>query len=435
MANNDSHGQTGNILPLSDRHPQRRPLWNLPRDMNALSGRLARNQRVQRHLGQVVRGVIPGVNPQPEYHPNPYLEHLYNQNRSEGHDEGHVSSDDLDIADIEAQLQEVIAQNDALDADGEHNTNDNAHGHTHGNPLQRRPLQLDWKLLLSSVSFAIILALRLMIDHILGILVFIGLSTVFYYANNNMIEIVHITSLRESQSKRSVKLSCIWLILFLAAQICGIYWFFSDQDLWKVYTYHLPAIWTGDIFDLFWITTITDYVVRFGTIVIKSVIAVCPLICLPQKRKGKCYMFIEMVSQTYRLTLPILPWVHYLYDHPKSARLIVAAILSVIYICLKAWSLLLGYFNITKAFKTLLNDTKFGTQPTAEDIKSRGENCPICQDDYQDPIMLSCKHIFCENCVSIWFDREKTCPMCRAEIQADSPVWQDGSTSPHYQWY
>jgi hypothetical protein len=46
--------------------------------------------------------------------------------------------------------------------------------------------------------------------------------------------------------------------------------------------------------------------------------------------------------------------------------------------------------NKTNSIYSLLFQ-KFGVQPSAEEIKSRGENCPICQDDYQDPVMLSCK--------------------------------------------
>ena len=40
----------------------------------------------------------------------------------------------------------------------------------------------------------------------------------------------------------------------------------------------------------------------------------------------------------------------------------------------------------------------------------------IFQDNYQEPTMLQCKHIFCEECVSTWFDRDTTCPMCRAKV-------------------
>lgn len=38
------------------------------------------------------------------------------------------------------------------------------------------------------------------------------------------------------------------------------------------------------------------------------------------------------------------------------------------------------------------------------------------------------QHLFCEECVAAWFDRERTCPMCRAKV-ADDPAWRDGTTS------
>ena len=56
------------------------------------------------------------------------------------------------------------------------------------------------------------------------------------------------------------------------------------------------------------------------------------LICLFQ---GKYFMFIEVVSQIYRMLVPIIPWLHFLYDQPKSGRLIFAAILVIIYLLLK----------------------------------------------------------------------------------------------------
>lgn len=416
---------------------------HLPTNMNSLPSRL-RDQRVQQQLGQVVRGVIPGAGPQPQYHPNPYLQHLYNRQAGpsdENQARGGHSGEDFDLHAL-AQLQEVISHRaGAIDVPADmtfrQNNNNtesgNAHGHTHQQDARRE--QLGWKVILGSASFGIILLLRLIADHLLGILVFIGLSLVFYYANTRMIEIVHVTSLREGHNKGKVQLSGLWLILFLVAQIIGIYWFLEDQQLWKVYILQLPVGWQGSLFDLFWVTMLTDHVVRFATVVCKCLVAISPSFCLPQKKKGRCYMFIEIVTQTYRMILPIMPWIHFLYDQPSSGKLIFSAILSVIYLILKGWSLFLEVPKVLKAFKLLFKDTKFGVQPTAEEINSRGENCPICQDDYQDPVMLSCKHIFCENCVSIWFDREKTCPMCRAEIQSDNPVWQDGSTSAHLQWY
>lgn len=48
--------------------------------------------------------------------------------------------------------------------------------------------------------------------------------------------------------------------------------------------------------------------------------------------------------------------------------------------------------------------------------------------------MLECHHIFCELCVGTWFDREQTCPLCRAKV-VDDPSWRDGSTTFFVQLY
>ena len=76
----------------------------------------------------------------------------------------------------------------------------------------------------------------------------------------------------------------------------------------------------------------------------------------------------------------------------------------------------------------------YGKTPTEEEMKASGGFCPICQDEFQEPTMLHCKHIFCENCVATWFDRDTTCPMCRAIVSED-PSWRDGATSQFIQLF
>lgn len=48
-----------------------------------------------------------------------------------------------------------------------------------------------------------------------------------------------------------------------------------------------------------------------------------------------------------------------------------------------------------------------------EDIESEG--CPICTEEFSDPVELCPKHVFCQGCVIKWLTRRKrnTCPICR----------------------
>jgi hypothetical protein len=48
----------------------------------------------------------------------------------------------------------------------------------------------------------------------------------------------------------------------------------------------------------------------------------------------------------------------------------------------------------------------FGSKPGAEDLKSRGTTCPICQDEFKEPILLSCK-VGSQNVLGVQLSREQ----------------------------
>ncbi|XP_062043230.1 ret finger protein-like 4B [Lepus europaeus] len=41
--------------------------------------------------------------------------------------------------------------------------------------------------------------------------------------------------------------------------------------------------------------------------------------------------------------------------------------------------------------------------------------CPICLEDFLNPVSLSCGHVFCFDCIQSWTsEREEVCPICRS---------------------
>ncbi|XP_065327019.1 nuclear factor 7, brain-like [Pelmatolapia mariae] len=61
-------------------------------------------------------------------------------------------------------------------------------------------------------------------------------------------------------------------------------------------------------------------------------------------------------------------------------------------------------------------------------MASRSEEdlcCPICHDIFRDPVLLSCSHSFCKDCLRRWWREKPTheCPMCqKRSSRVDPPV-------------
>ncbi|XP_059186144.1 zinc-binding protein A33-like [Centropristis striata] len=59
-------------------------------------------------------------------------------------------------------------------------------------------------------------------------------------------------------------------------------------------------------------------------------------------------------------------------------------------------------------------------------MASRSEEdlcCPICDEIYRDPVVLSCSHSFCKVCLKSWWREKQTrdCPVCRRRSSRDEP--------------
>uniref|UniRef100_A0A667WKI1 RING-type domain-containing protein n=1 Tax=Myripristis murdjan TaxID=586833 RepID=A0A667WKI1_9TELE len=58
------------------------------------------------------------------------------------------------------------------------------------------------------------------------------------------------------------------------------------------------------------------------------------------------------------------------------------------------------------------------TFPLVDQMASSSEEdlcCPVCQDVFKDPVLLSCSHSFCRACLQSWWTEKpiKDCPVCK----------------------
>ncbi|XP_042260760.1 nuclear factor 7, ovary-like [Thunnus maccoyii] len=50
-------------------------------------------------------------------------------------------------------------------------------------------------------------------------------------------------------------------------------------------------------------------------------------------------------------------------------------------------------------------------------------SCPICQDIFKDPVVVSCSHSFCKDCLKTWWRDKQTleCPICKRRSSRSDP--------------
>ncbi|XP_029348042.1 RING finger and transmembrane domain-containing protein 2-like [Acyrthosiphon pisum] len=280
---------------------------------------------------------------------------------------------------------------------------------------------------LKYLPFLLILLSKVVFDHIPDILLFSVLFISFCYFNQMVkLEVA-------KKSLRSIGF-LLFAICHVAMSVFLFYFFYTEIILHFGLIFIPPSTQSLTVINLLWSIAADDYILKLTTIVFKIIVIMMPIKVLPIVKRGKVYLFIEVTSQLYRCCAPIRPWLYYMLESYQGPKKAIGVILSAAYIVSKGTNLI-GCVKLWRtALYKLLQNVALGTAPSKEQLTIAGNNCPICHDEYATPVLLQCEHIFCEACVAKWFDREQTCPICRANL-VDNPAWQDGSTTNYIQLF
>ncbi|KAK9391608.1 RING finger and transmembrane domain-containing protein 2-like [Crotalus adamanteus] len=317
-----------------------------------------------------------------------------------------------------------------------HMSGTDRHGHPEETPddqpgtpapaLPELKVVISW--LQDGLPFIIILLAKLCFQHKLGIALCLGMASTFAYANSALREQV---SLKE---KRSVFV-IFWIVVFLAGNTLYLLYTFNSQQLYNSLIFLKPNLEKLDFFDLMWMVGITDFVLKYLTIALKCLVVALPKIILAVKSKGMFYLVIEEVSQLFRSLVPIQLWYKYIMGDDPSSSYFLGGSLIIMYSLCKSFDICGRVGSVTRAVRVLCAPQSYGVRATNQQCSEAGDICAICQAEFRDAVMLLCQHVFCEECLCLWFDREKTCPLCRSLAVETLRCWKDGTTSAHFQVY
>lgn len=279
------------------------------------------------------------------------------------------------------------------------------------------------------LPFSMLLLMVFIRQHLQGFLVTFWISIVMLKSND---------LLRKQTALKGERKSLILLTIGIGLffQIIAIYWWYNKEDLFRP-LFMLPPKEIPKFWDAVFIIIVNDIMVRQGAMVLK-----CGLLVYYKNTRGRHYRrqgqlltFVEYVLLLYRALLPTPVWYRFFLN--KDYGSFFSSLTTGLYLTFKLTFVLEKVQTFIAALKALSRrEVQYGSYATTEEVVAAGDLCAICQEKMHAPILLSCKHIFCEDCVSEWFERERTCPLCRAVVKpAELRSFGDGSTSLFYQMF
>jgi DNA repair protein RAD5 len=80
------------------------------------------------------------------------------------------------------------------------------------------------------------------------------------------------------------------------------------------------------------------------------------------------------------------------------------------------------YYMLKSTFTTKLTESKYILKVLKKIVDSEGqninedENCVICYDDFNNPALTPCGHMFCYECLDMCLKSKKKCPICKTDL-------------------
>ncbi|XP_030466816.2 uncharacterized protein LOC115685826 isoform X2 [Syzygium oleosum] len=292
---------------------------------------------------------------------------------------------------------------------------------------QRYDIQQAARWIEQILPFSLLLLVVFIRQHLQGFFVTIWIAAVLFKSNDIL--------RKQTALKGERKISfLIGISLAFTLHIVGVYWWYRNDDLlYPLIMFPpkgIPPFWHA-----MFVIVVNDTLVRQAAMVIK-----CLLLIYFKNSRGRNYRkqgqmltLVEYLLLLYRALLPTPVWYRFFLN--KEYGSLFSSLMTGLYLTFKLTSVVEKVQSFFTALKALSRkDIHYGAYATAEQVNVAGDLCAICQEKMHAPILLRCKHIFCEDCVSEWFERERTCPLCRALVKpADLRSFGDGSTSLFFQ--
>lgn len=308
-------------------------------------------------------------------------------------------------------------------------TTDGAGVNNRESSYQRYDIQQAARWIEQIIPFSLLLLIVFIRQHLQGFFVTILIAAVMFKSN----DIVKKQTALKGERKISI---LIGICLLFSSYVIGFYWWYRNDDLLSPLLM-LPPKAIPPFWHAIFMIMVNDTLVRQVAMIFK-----CFLLMYYKNSRGRNYRrqgqlltLAEYLVLLYRALLPAPVWYRFFLN--KEYGSLFSSLMTGLYLTFKLTSVVEKVQSFFTALKALSRkEIHYGVYATSEQVNAAGDLCAICQEKMHTPILLRCKHIFCEDCVSEWFERERTCPLCRSLVKpADLKSFGDGSTSLFFQLF
>lgn len=278
-----------------------------------------------------------------------------------------------------------------------------------------------------ALPFLFLLLCIFLKQHFVQLLMYAMLSFMVVKAN---VALQRTIAMRSEASNNKLAVVASGLFVSTALTLLII---FRDDKLWQSLVFIPPEpTKIRTLWDAVFRSALCDVIARQVSTWLKAVylLAWKPRPGRMFRRQGHLLTFMEYATMLYSVLVPVPIW--YRYFQRGQLGQILSSATTGFYLTLKfsaAFEKALLFFASLKAVVRPMQ-AAYGCRASTDDVIELGDMCSICQDTLKSPLKLRpCRHIFCEDCISEWLDRDTTCPLCRTVVKSETcRSYSDGGT-------
>ncbi|KAL0282545.1 UNVERIFIED_CONTAM: hypothetical protein Sangu_2942600, partial [Sesamum angustifolium] len=258
---------------------------------------------------------------------------------------------------------------------------------------QRYDIQQAARWIEQVLPFSLLLLVVFIRQHLQGFCVTIWIAAFMFKSN----DVVRKQTALKGERRIFV---LIGIAILFTLHVVGIYWWYRNDDLLYPLLM-LPLRTIPPFWHAIFIVMVNDTLVRQAAMVFKCVLLMYYKNSRGRnyRRQGQLLTLVEYLLLLYRALLPAPVWYRFFLN--KEYGSLFSSLMTGLYLTFKLTSVVEKVQSFITALRALSRkDIHYGAYATSEQVVAAGDLCAICQEKMHAPVLLRCKHIFCEDCVS-----------------------------------